>query len=454
MARLQSASIRLVQKLNRRDSSGGYPIYLVVCFHGRKEKALGISCLQKHWDARREEVRRGCPNAPVLNKMLSDIKQRVIDRRNGYELSGRAYTPSMLMEDCVPGYDGRENVFVRLMDSLIRERRLKWKTEDKYRYTYRKLCEFTGRDDFLVDEINVGFVKDFVRWLGGYVNDNSIRNILGQVASVWNYAIERGICESKDYPFREYRFTRKFPFRGRDYCIDLVSMRKLKEYFLDLVCIRDGDRWCYREGAYERLGRRTSREFGILYFLAMYYLNGSAPIDVSRLRVGDCSREVIDGEQYWRVEFKRQKSGTGVSIRLKRNMFSIILLEHFLGRSSGEYVYPIVTEKAKTEIQIIRCSNKCGESAIRWVRQAFEEINQETVLKNIDSVVKEPLVDVGKVVLYTARHSFASNYLNSPGATVMGAASLLARSANTISTYIHTLTNSRDIADAVSFLDE
>ena len=125
-----------------------------------------------------------------------------------------------------------------------------------------------------------------------------------------------------------------------------------------------------------------------------------------------------------------------------------------MGRSKNGYVYPIVTNEAKSDIQIIRCCNKCGESAIKWVRAAFKEINENTIQYNVENDKEEPLVDVEKVVLYTARHSFASNYLNSEGATVVGAASLLARSANTIATYIHQLQGNKEIADAVSFLDD
>jgi hypothetical protein len=32
MAKLSSASIRLVQKMNRKNKNGEYPIYIVVCF--------------------------------------------------------------------------------------------------------------------------------------------------------------------------------------------------------------------------------------------------------------------------------------------------------------------------------------------------------------------------------------------------------------------------------------
>ena len=74
MAKLSSASIRLVQKLNRQNKNGEFPIYVVVCFHGRLEKSTSVSCLPRYWDAKREVIKGQCPNAAVLNKMLSDIR--------------------------------------------------------------------------------------------------------------------------------------------------------------------------------------------------------------------------------------------------------------------------------------------------------------------------------------------------------------------------------------------
>ena len=50
MAKLSSASIRLVQKLNRMNKNSEYPVYIVVCWKGRIEKATGVSVLQRDWD--------------------------------------------------------------------------------------------------------------------------------------------------------------------------------------------------------------------------------------------------------------------------------------------------------------------------------------------------------------------------------------------------------------------
>ena len=129
MAKLSSASIRLVQKMNRQNKNLEFPIYIVVCFHGRVEKACGVSCLQKDWDSKREVVKRSNSNSVVLNKMLYDIKNRVIQRKNEFEFHGKIYTASMLLEDYRIDYNGNSNVFKNVMERLCNERRLKEKTK-------------------------------------------------------------------------------------------------------------------------------------------------------------------------------------------------------------------------------------------------------------------------------------------------------------------------------------
>jgi hypothetical protein len=450
MAKLSSASIRLVMKKNRMNRNGEYPIYIVVCFGGRVEKATGVSCLSKYWDSKRELIKGQCPNAAVLNKILFDIKQNVVNRKNDFEYNGKVYTPSMLLEDCKVEYNGKSNIYIDVMNRLIVDRRLKTSTVNRYKYGYKKLCEYIGRKDFIIDELNVGFIKDFCRWLD--VSDCTKRDICACIASCWNYAIDRKLCDVSDYPFNEFKFTQKFKDSVRDYCIDLINIKKLKEYWLDMIIERNGDRWSYKDGALDRLHKRTSKEWGICWFLACFYLNGSAPTDVARLRVDNCSRIMIDGVDYWKIEFKRQKTDSVVSVRLKRDMFSIILLEHFMGFSTDGYLYPVIGDAKGDAIQLR--VKKYGEMAIKAVREAFKVINEETIKSNVINGLEEPLVDCEKVVLYTARHSFASAYLNSEGATVRGAASLLSRSASTISVYIHSLQHDKEIADAVSFLDD
>lgn len=450
MAKVSTATVRFVLKMNRENKNHEHPIYVVVCFHGRLEKSTGISILARYWDKRSETIKRSCPNAPVLNKMLNDIKQRIIERRNHFEYNSMSYTPSMLLNDYKVDLSGSSSVFKDVMHRLVNERRLRHKTVDLYNYSYSKVCEFLGRDNFIVSELNLGFVKDFARWLGGK-SDSTRRNVFTCIASVWNYAISKRLVVNDDYPFYEFKINERCKQGKRDYCVSELHIRMLMDYFLDMVIIRDGARWSYREGALERLHKKSSKEFAILWFLLCYKLNGSAPYEIGKLKMDECSRVRIGDDDYWALDFNRQKTDADVHVRMKRDVFCIIGLEHFMGfaNDSRGYVYPIVGKDCVTEKQITNSINNARQKCIKWVREAFMGINKVIIQSNVDNDRNDALVEIDKVVMYTARHSAASHLLNCPNVSVRQVASILARSPNTISTYIHQITHNDEIADTI-----
>lgn len=446
MTKVSTASIRLVLKKNRRMKDGTYPIYIVVCFNGRVEKVTGVSCLEREWNASKEEVRKSAPNAPILNKILSDIKQRCINRKMEYELAGKVYTPAMLLKDSVVEHKP-SNTFKSVMEELMRNRRLRHKTCCKYVYAHNKLSEFLRKSDFIIEELDVATVKDFCQWLT--VKDGTKRDICSCIASVWNYAIDKKMVAPDDYPFRTFKFATKFKTGNRTYYLDKVHIRMLYEYWLDLVIVQDGDRWHYKGDAFERLRRRSTPEFSILWFLLCYKFNGSAPVEITMLKGINCKRISIDGVDYWAIDFKRQKTNTDVHVRLKRDIFTQIALEHFLGTSKNGYVYPIIRHLDK---DLLRQGWKASEVCIKKIRDAFKKINNEIIQRNVNEDAGLPLVNVEEVEFYTARHSFAAHYINSPGSSVNGLASLLARGISTIGTYVHQLTQDKEIAEAVEVL--
>lgn len=447
MSKISSASIRLVQKMNRKTKNGENPIYIVVCYHGRLEKSCGVSCLPRDWDGKREMIKKSCPNYVILNRILNDIKQRVIDRKLQYELDGIEYSPLMLLSDGEK-VDRMSSIYKDVMEHLIEERRLKDGTVSHYLYSFRLLVGFIGRDNFLIQDVTIGVIKDFLDSLG--ISDNTKRDICRTIASVWNYAIRKRVVNDDLYPFRDFMYTQRYSEKNREYYLEKEHIRLLYDYFLDLVIERDGDSWSYRDGALERLHDRMSYEFGILWFCLCYKLNGSSPIDVAKLRIDDCRRILINGEDYWAIDFKRQKTSRCVSVRWKRDMFSIIALEHFMGMSKDGFIYPMKGDRAITDKQIDKSIHYCASVAIKSVRRAFEVINEGIIKRNVENGGSEVLVDVGSVELYTARHSMANHLLDDPSVSVRELASILSRSPNTISTYIKSLTKNEDIASIVS----
>lgn len=448
--KVTSATVRLVIKKLKLNKNGESPIYLSVCFHGRLEKSTGISINPKFWDEKREIIKSSAPNAPVLNKMLQDMKNKVIERKNEFEYQKRVYTPSMLLQDIETDFNGASNVFKRVMDRLIEERRLRDGTVRGYTYTYRKLCEYLNRKDFIVDELVLGVVKDFATWLEkNNIKINTIKKVLGCIAATWNYAIQRKIVTGENYPFVEFKYTSKYHEVPRDYYLTENHIIRLRDYWLNLVIERDGNRWHYREGVEDKLRNRCSAEFGILWFLMCYKMNGSAPVELAMLRPSDCKRTVINGEDYWSIDIRRRKTGREVHIRLKRDLFVIAGFEHYMG-FSGHFVYPIMHwHEGISDKNLLDQAHKANEKAIKHIRKAFELINLDIARENANKGLTEPLVDLSQLVFYTQRHSFAQHYLNRPGATVNGLASLMGRSHNTIATYLKQLTRDEEIAEMV-----
>ena len=447
MAKVSTATVRLVLKKNRKNKNDEYPVYIVVCFGGRVEKATGVSVKEKYWDAKREVIKAGCPNAPVLNRMLLDVKQKVLDRKSEYEYAGKRYTPQMLLENSVIDLHANDSDFWSVCQRIIDERRLRDGTIRTYTYTYKKMCEFLKRKNFIVDELTLGVVKDFATWLEKTgIKINTIKRLLSCVAAVWNFAIQKKLVDADGYPFGEFQYTQKYKEVPRDYYLEASHIVRLKNYWMDMVVVQNGKRWHYRPGAEERLHQRWTAEWGILWFLLMYKFGGAAPADVALLRPSCFTRETLDEEEYWKLEFRRKKTDRAVKYMIKRDVFSIVSIDHFLGMS-GHYVYPIIKyTPGITDKQILSQSHHVSKKAIEHVREAFLHINDDIARENAENHTNEPLVDVSRVVMYTARHSRASNYFNSPGATIGSLASMLGRSANTIAVYAHFLKSNKDVA--------
>lgn len=448
MTKISSASIRLTLKKSKVNDIGENPIYLTVCFNGRKEKSTGVFIQERFWNPLKEEIRKTCPNAPVLNKMINDMKQRVINKRNDFEYNGRSYTPAMLLEDSIIDLSANRNEYRVIYRNYIAEMGLRENSIRLYDYNFNVLKKYFGREDFSINDVNLSAIKKLIN--SSALGDNSIRGICGRIGAIWNYAIDRGIVDSRDYPFREWKYSQRYKKVNRTYYLEEVNLIKLKDYFISHCLDISGGLYGYKPGMEHNLSKRSSKEFALLYFLILYRFNGSSPIDVALLRGDNCSRVVIDGEDYWKVEFKRKKTGMPIKCLLRRDILTMVGFEHYLMFSKG-YIYPVLKE-GMSDKQITNAVAKfCGE-AIKKLRDICKEINDATIRNNVENGLEEPLIDVEHMVYYVSRHSLANSYLSQPKANVAGLASLMGRSADSISTYIHELRGDKDVADAVKDL--
>lgn len=447
MSKVQSATVRLVMKKCKVNSIGQHPIYLSVCYNARKEKSTGIFIEERYWNPLKEEIRSSAPNSIILNKMLNDIKQKVISRKNSFEYNGKKYTPSMLLEDSVEDLSANRNVYSVIYKNYLSEMGSSINTIRLYDYTFRVLKKYFGNDDFLINDITLSSIKKLIKDSG--LSDNSIRGICGRIAAVYNYAIDKKIMDVSDYPFKDWKYSQKYSKNNRIYYLDAINLKKLRDYFLNMSIEYSGELWSYREGILENFEKRSSKEFSLMFFIFLFMCNGSSPIDAALLKGDNCSRVKIDGEDYWKICFKRKKTNRPVTCLLKRNVLSIICFEHFLGRYSGGYIYPILKE-GMSDKQITNAIAKFTGYASNNLKAICQEINEATIKENVEKGLDEPLIDVDKMSLYVARHTKANDYLSHPGATIHGLATLLGRSVAGLDTYVHMISNDRDLAAAES----
>ena len=131
----------------------------------------------------------------------------------------------------------------------------------------------------------------------------------------------------------------------------------------------------------------------------------------------------------------------------------MVCFEHFLGTAfmRGNYIYPVLKSGIEGK-QITNSMGKFCSEAVRWLREVSKEINEQTIKENVEKGLEQVLIDCDAICLYSARHSFANSYLSKPNASVAAMASLMARSPNTIATYIHQLKGDREVSDAVKDL--
>lgn len=449
MAKLSSASIRLVQKLNRQNASGEFPIYIIVCYRGRKEKSTGISCRVRDWDSKREVIKSTNSNSIVFNKILNDLKQKIINRKNAFELSGRVYNPSMLLEDSVEDLSANDNEYRVIYKRYLIEMASSDNTIKLYDYTFRVLKEYFGKEDFIINDISLANIKKLIKSLD--LGDNSIRGICGRVAAVWNYAVRKGIVDIKDYPFRDFVYSQKYKKDNRVYYLDKVNLIKIRDWFFNRCINVSGELYGYKEGIENKLMKKSSIEFSCMFFLASFILNGSSPVDVALLKVENCSRVTVDGIDYWKVEFKRKKTGRAVTCLLKRDMLGMICFERYLGTAfmRDNYIYPIL-KGGMSDKQITNAIAKFTGYVSKNLKAICNEINEATIRSNAESNCNEPLIETDAMTLYVARHTKANDYLSHPGATIHGLATLMGRSVAGLDTYVHMIRNDRDLAAAES----
>lgn len=406
--KVTKASIKFILREDKKKKDSTCPVYMQVNFKGREHLSLGISVLPKDWSVKKQCVKSSAPDYMLCNSIIQKALSNAIERENYYIKNSIHYTASDLVSDRI--VYAFNSSFADIMSSLLAERQLSLNSQKSYKQTLNVVMEFIGDLKPSITDINSSNLNQFVRFCKvKKLKDNSIRSHLRNIRSCQNFAVSKNIIDEGRVIKQP---TIKLKQESRVYYFNSSQMRLFADYLLDIP---------------------YNKYLWLFYWL--FRLNGCSLVDGISLRYSNVELKKIGNGDYYVFNFKRQK--TSVPVRCVISVDDSVILRFFNKyynpslADTDNYIFPFLEDK--DEKGRIYKLNRIASISVKHLRKALEELNKRIENEKLDM----PLFEVNKASLYTARHSFANIYLSSPSSSVYGLANLMARSANTISTYIH-----------------
>ena len=428
--RTTELTINLVLNKQRKNRNGETPVYLRLMFHGeRKLIQTGVTIPEGQWDAKSQSIRSTHPNFSELNRKLSDLKRKYTDIRDGFIKRGIDYSVS----DVVNGdkvKSGTSTVLVDVLESMIRHKGLSHNTAMAYRASVRRLGE---AGVFKLGDISPDGVQGLCKRLkSNELSDSSVNVTMACLGSLWRYGVDLGICEG--YLFSRFKSWKKYKIAENKISLTQTEMDTLLSYFLKQSVQADGIEgvWWYTDEAYKALMNRNSELFALACFLLSYHLQGLAFADLARIKSENVKIADVDGVRYYQFTgLKRKKTNKEIKDIFVEITDEVNPLFHIFYETMDKregYFLPILQNNDlrynyDSEKKITEATGTCSVVINKNLTEVFKRLN-----------ITED------ATFYSARHSFATNYILEGGNPIY-LAELMGRSVNNIFRYVTGLTS-------------
>lgn len=458
MSKVSRATIHLCQITSRSKSDGTYPIVIRVQFNGRAEKYTSVSVPISAWDKKNECVKTGSPGATAFNKILQELKNQVLTKLCECETLSIPYTAKSLLDDSSKSslINSNSLVYKDLYQNMCKVRGYRHHTINLYHTSFHLLCEFIGRDDFLVTDLRSVLLEGFARWCVDVkkMRDGAINAYLARYGSVYRYGIELGIINSVRFPhpYKTFKYWKRYKIDMNRRGLNRDVMVKLESDYINQCCVADGIAgvWSYKDGIVERL--LCHRYYDELYIemllLMCYKCQGLALSDLLRIRSENITIQKIDDVEYYVIsDMRRRKTGELIDcIVIERNDCNSVLMECFINSMDKRNGYLLPGLDNIDDVDGADNDRKI-DYRVAYITQMFSK----KVKKIFNRLGMEDIAD--GITYYTFRHTFASVYMNESGGNVAYLAQMMGRSVNGIFRYVSGLNSLRDIVKEKSKMD-
>lgn len=468
----EKAKIKLIIRTNKVLSDNTHPIMLRINWQGeRKEKSTGFSCKLNNWSITDECLkitgRDSLPNAATINSIILDLKHKAEKIRDAFILNGKSYSAEMIMEQ-LNQKESDLNTIKAIAVKYIKVNHLKEETILSLNGIVKHFHSYMGKDEVLIDEVTKSHAIGFGRWCAeqGFKN-NTIRTNIQKMKSLFTYAEENDIIESS--PFKGYRESKIYKAENNKQALSKEAFLLLKQFYL-----RDCISYCKRtseQKLHEKFLVVGNRFFAYNVFFMSFYMQGLALIDLAKLKIEniDTTRITDTENRYIIIYTNRSKTRKQVPVAIRMDEFTHFIFHIYLKHMAyNDFLLPILSNKDKTDKEIVirmrsattainHNLKKIWEDYNLWIKQLIDSYNNGNINYQDKMLVKKYNISNDNIsrflidyntTMYSARHTFATIFINSEGAKSSELAQMMGRSVAGIDRYIRELMSIEDVLNA------
>ena len=294
-------------------ANGEHPIMLRLCYNGqRKYKSFGLSCSEKMWNEKKEEVRSTHPYAMSMNTLIRAEVDKANKKIMELERDKADYSVTTLVKDLSKSAPTTTSLF-----DMFEERISYFKsthshnTATGYRTLLNTIKRYTEDTDYELFEVATEWIRSFEVYLRDNYKDTSIKKFFDCFKAVMNRAVELGYIKAS--PFDDYRLIRPLDTKTPKRALSVDEMMTLMRYYMKTYGFGNKPKpnlekpkvryWNakFRRRAHTKLTPIDAEQLSLALFICSYMFQGLALVDLANLKWGDIRDiEVLDKEKYAR----------------------------------------------------------------------------------------------------------------------------------------------------------
>ena len=404
---------------------------LRLCYNGqRKYKSFGLSCSEKMWNEKKEEVRSTHPYAMSMNTLIRAEVDKANKKIMELERDKADYSVTTLVKDLSKSAPTTTSLF-----DMFEERISYFKsthshnTATGYRTLLNTIKRYTEDTDYELFEVDTEWIRSFEVYLRDNYKDTSIKKFFDCFKAVMNRAVELGYIKAS--PFDDYRLIRPLDTKTPKRALSVDEMMTLMRYYMKTFGFGNKPKpnlektkvryWNakFRRRAHTKLTPIDAEQLSLALFICSYMFQGLALVDLANLKWGDIRDiEVLDKEQYARdvgefgidyanehkivkvyyeINIARSKTNKPVRILVEEMTILPYLLPFTEAikkipsyESDDMYVFPIYSEQDDTP------------------EKKFGRMTYANYLVNVNLKRIAERLGMKPLTFYSARHTYAS----------------------------------------------